>query len=248
MGFFHAYLSEPIYNLLVFIYTTFPFEDIGIAIIILTLVIKLVLWPLTGKSLKGQRALQSLQPKIEELKKKYADNKEEMAKQMMALYKTEKVSPASSCLPMLVQLPILIALYRVLLVGLKGGGDFTLYGFVTDPGTINHMMFGVINLASPNIPIAVLAGIFQYFQAKQLSHRRPPPALRQKEGAKDEDMMAAMNKSMMYFMPVITVVIGATLPGGLALYWLVITILSLLQQHLIFKKLHEEESVTNASS
>jgi len=229
------------YNLLVWIYTALPVEDIGIAIILLTVLIKIVLWPLTGKSLQGQKALQSIQPKMNELKKKYKDNKEMLSKEMMALYKAEKVNPASSCLPLLVQLPILIALYQVLLVGLNNGDRYRLYSFVTNPGTINEMFLGFIDLAHPAIWIAVLAGIAQYFQAKMLQAQRPPKALREKEGAKDEDMMATMNKSMLYFMPAITIVIGATFPGGLALYWLIVTLLSIFQQYLVFKNERETD-------
>lgn len=238
MEWFRLLLSEPIYNLLVWIYNILPIQDVGFAIILLTIVIKGILWPLTGKSLKGQKALQSLQPKMDEIKKKYKDDKEKMAQEMMALYKTEKVNPASSCLPLLIQLPILIALYRVLLVGLNNEHAYRLYEFVADPGVVNEMFLGFIDLSRPAIWLAVLAGIAQYFQAKMLQARRPPKKLRDKDGAKDEDMMATMNKSMLYFMPVITVVIGATFPGGLALYWLVVTLLSILQQYLVF---HKEE-------
>ena len=241
MSWFQTFLAEPMYNLLVWIYTALPVEDIGIAIILLTVLIKIVLWPLTGKSLQGQKALQSIQPKMNELKKKYKDNKEMLSKEMMALYKAEKVNPASSCLPLLVQLPILIALYQVLLVGLNNGDRYRLYSFVTNPGTINEMFLGFIDLAHPAIWIAVLAGIAQYFQAKMLQAQRPPKALREKEGAKDEDMMATMNKSMLYFMPAITIVIGATFPGGLALYWLIVTLLSILQQYLVFKNERETD-------
>ena len=236
MSWFHTFLAEPMYNLLVFIYNILPVQDIGIAIILLTLLIKIVLWPLTGKSLEGQKLLQAIQPKLDELKKKYKDDKETLSKEMMSLYKAEKVNPASSCLPLLVQLPILMALYRVLFAGLNNADEYHLYGFVMNPGTINETFLGFIDLAHPAIWLAVLAGIAQYFQAKMLQARRPPKDLRGKEGAKDEDMMASMNKSMLYFMPAITVVIGATFPGGLALYWLVVTLLSILQQYLIFKK------------
>lgn len=240
MEWFKIILAEPMYNLLVWLYQVLPVQDIGIAIIILTIIIKFILWPLTGKSLKGQKSLQAIQPKMEEIKKKYKDDKEKMAQEMMALYKTEKVNPASSCLPLLVQLPILIALYRVLLVGVNNEHTYRLYDFVTDPGVINATSLGFMDLSRPAIYLAILAGIAQYFQAKMMAKRRPPKDLRKKDGAKDEDMMATMNKSMLYFMPAITVVIGATFPGGLALYWLVVTLLSILQQHLIFNKKPKE--------
>lgn len=235
MEWFKVILAEPMYNLLVWLYQTLPVQDIGLAIILLTIVIKIILWPLTGKSLKGQKALQGIQPKMEELKKRYKDDKEKMAKEMMVLYKTEKVNPASSCLPLLVQLPILIALYRVLLVGVNNEHTYRLYSFIQDPGIIDTTFLNIMDLSKPAIYLAVLAGIAQYFQAKMMIKNRPPKSLREKEGAKDEDMMATMNKSMLYFMPVMTVLIGSTFPGGLALYWLVVTLLSILQQYLVLR-------------
>src|SRR5512143_4102513 len=101
--FFNAVFYEPIYNLLVFLYVTIPGRDLGIAIILLTVIIKLILWPLSAKALHSQKALAEIQPKLEALKKEYGDRQEELAKAMMALYSKEKVSPFSSCLPVLIQ-------------------------------------------------------------------------------------------------------------------------------------------------
>lgn len=248
MEWFRVFLADPMYNLLVWLYDMVSFQDIGIALIILTVLIKAILWPLTGKSLRGQRAMQGLQPKIEEIKKKYKDDKETMSKEMMALYKEEKVNPASSCLPLLIQLPILIALYQVLLSGLSNSHQYKLYSFIQDPGLIDPMFLGLIDLSQPAIFIAVLAGIAQYFQARMLQQRRPPADLRKKEGAKDEDMMATMNKSMLYFMPAMTIVLGATFPGGLALYWFVVTLLSIFQQHMVFRGLQKTEKANGETT
>lgn len=242
MSFFHTVLAEPLYNLLVWIYNILPVQDMGVAIILLTLIIKGVLWPLTGKSLQGQKAMQSLQPKLEALKAKYKDDKEALSREMIALYKEEKVNPASSCLPLLIQLPILIALYRVLFDGLNNTGTYQLYPFVSDPGQVNALFLGLLDLSHPAIWLAVLAGIAQFFQAKMLQVRRPVPAVRGEEGTKDEDMMASMNTSMLYLMPLMTVFIGAKLPGGLALYWLVVTLLSIWQQWSIFHARPSEAS------
>lgn len=237
---FRTFLAEPIYNLLVWLYGIFPWSDIGIAIILLTIIIKIILWPLTGKALHGQKAMQALQPKVEAVKREFADDKQKMSKELMALYKNEKVNPAASCLPLLIQLPILFALYRVLLVGLNNEDVYQLYPFVQNPGTINEMFLGFINLAKPNIVLAACAGVAQYFQAKMMNLSRPPTAVAGKSGAKDENMMVAMNRSMLYVMPAMTVVIGSSLPGGLALYWLVVTLLSVLQQYMVF---HRDPSV-----
>jgi YidC/Oxa1 family membrane protein insertase len=153
----------------------------------------------------------------------------------MELYKTNKVNPLTSCLPILIQLPILIALYMVLQDGLASK-DLTesLYSFVSNPGTINQISLSVFNMAKPNYVLAVLAGGAQYFQAKTLSRKNPPQGAG--AGSKDEAMMSMMNKQMLYFMPVMTVVIGFGLPGGLTLYWFFSTVLMVLQQVWQFKQ------------
>ncbi len=241
MGIFNTLLYQPIFNLIVFLYDVLPGSDIGFAIIALTILIKLVLWPLMGKSLKSQKALQDIQPKIEELKEKHKDDKEGLAKAMMELYKQEKVNPLSSCFPVLIQLPILLALYRVLLNGFGPETFDQLYGFVANPGIIDYVFLGFLDLAKPSIYLAILAGIFQYFQTAMLLSKRVPKEVEGKKGAKDENMMAAMNKSMKYFMPVITVVIGASLPAGLTLYWVTVNIFSIIQQYLVFNKKKKQE-------
>ena len=235
MNIFHAVLYQPMFNLLIWLYEVLPGADMGFAIIVLTIVIKLLLWPFTHASLKSQKDLQELQPKIDALKEQDKGDKEGLAKAMMEVYTKEKVNPLSSCLPLLIQIPILIALYQVLRAGLEPGSLSALYSFVPNPGEINPFFLGFVNLARVSIPLAILAGILQFFQTKMLVSKRPPPALRKKEGAKDEDMMAAMNKSMLYFMPVMTVVIGATLPAGLTLYWVAINAISILQQFFVFR-------------
>ncbi len=236
MGLFQTLLEQPMYNLLIGLYNVLPGADLGFAIIALTVVIKLVLWPLTNSSLKSQRAMQQLQPKLDAIKEQHKDDKEALAKAMMELYSKEKVNPLSSCLPLLIQLPVLIALYRVFMAGLREDGLSMLYPFVSNPGAVNEMFLGLVDLGERSIPLAVLAGAFQFVQTKMLMVKRPPPAVRNKPGAKDEDMMAAMNKSMLYFMPVMTVAIGISLPAGLTLYWVAVSVISVLQQFLVFRK------------
>lgn len=236
MNFFDVVLVRPLFNLLVFLYDIIPGLDMGVAIILLTLIIKFVLWPFMNSSLKSQKAMQELQPKIEELKQKHKDDKEALAKAMMALYQTEKVNPLSSCLPLLIQFPILIALYQVLLKGFDPSALSMLYDFVPNPGEIHKFFLGIVDLSIPSLWLAVLAGVFQFFQSRMLMMKRPPKQVAGAPGAKDETMLAAMNKSMLYFMPIMTVVIGASLPGGLALYWVTVTVFSIVQQMVVFRK------------
>jgi YidC/Oxa1 family membrane protein insertase len=230
---FNLIFYQPILNLLVFLYNIVPGHDIGVAIIIMTVIIKLVLLPLSKQSIKSQKSLQELQPKIEEIKKKYANNKEEQGRVMMELYKQEKVNPFSSCLPLLIQLPFLWAVFMVFRDGLSGQSLNLVYSFIFKPEVINTMSLGFVNLAKPNVVLAVLAGLAQFWQAKMMSTKRPE--IKTSE-AKDEDMMAIMNKQMLYLMPALTVFIGLSFPGGLALYWLVTTLLTALQQLYLFKQ------------
>ncbi len=236
MNLFTTIFYQPLLNLLVWFYNIIPGHDIGLAIIALTIVVKLILAPFTHRQLSSQKALQSLQPKIDAIKAQYKDDKEKMMKEMMALYKAEKASPFSSCLVLLIQLPFLWAVYRVFSDGLAGQGLNLLYPFVERPEMIKTMFLGVIDLAKASIPIAVLAGIAQWWQAKLMQTKQPPKSLQQKPGAKDENIAAMMNKQMLYFMPAFTVFIGATLPGGLSLYWFVLTLLTALQQYFMINR------------
>jgi len=230
---FQTIFYQPILNLLVFLYNVVPGHDLGLAIILLTVIIKVVLLPLSKQSIKSQKALQDLQPKIDEVKKKYANQKEEMGRAMLEIYKENKVNPFSSCLPLLIQLPFLWAVFRVFRNGFAGNSLDLVYSFISRPESINNVAFGFLELAKPNIYLAILAGLAQFWQAKMMVTKKP--AIKA-SGAKDENMMAIMNKQMVYFMPFLTVFIGLTLPGGLTLYWFVTTLLTALQQLYVFKK------------
>ncbi|MCB9803071.1 membrane protein insertase YidC [Candidatus Nomurabacteria bacterium] len=237
MGFFFTVFYQPIFNLLVFLYDTVAFRDIGVAIILITLIIRLILYPLSKQAIKSQKDLQTIQPEIEAIKEKYKDDKEKMGPEIMALYKTKKINPFGSCLPLLVQLPFLIAMYRVFFNELKEGASFdagSLYSFVSNPGALNPIAFGFVNFADKSLLLAVLAGGAQFWQSKMMMNK-----------SKSNNPAAAIGNQMMYFMPIITVVIGSQFPAGLTFYWLLTTLFSVLQQYMVlgFKKKKEVEVV-----
>lgn len=232
MGIYNTIFYEPILNLLVWLHNIIPGDDFGWAIIALTIIIKIILWPLSGKFLKSQKALQTLQPKVDELRARLKGKKEEQGRAMMELYRNEKINPFSSCLPLLIQFPFLIAIFQVLRDGLKNGALSKLYPFVAAPAAVSTSFLGIFTLSSPSIPLAVLAGLSQFVQTKMLV-KKPQPKL---PGAQDENMAAMVNKQMTYFMPVITIIIGATLPGGLSLYWLINTLATIAQQMLVMRE------------
>jgi len=238
---FITVIFQPILNLLIWLYNVIPGNDFGFAIIALTVIVKLALYPMTVQQIKQQKALQDIQPKIDEIRARLKDDKDSQAKELMELYKREKVNPAASCLPLLIQLPIFIGLYRALSDGLASHSLNLLYPFISNPGIINKMFLGFVDLSKPNYVLAVLAGLVQFWQSWQMfrkpSPAAPPPSeVKGTEGAKDESMSAMMNKQMMYVMPVVTVFIGISLPGGLTLYWLVMSLLTVAQQAIFLKK------------
>lgn len=239
--FFTTIFYQPILNLLVFLYNNLSFSDIGVAIVLLTLIIKLILWPLNNSSIKSQKSLQDLQPKLDKLKEKFKDDKVALSQATMDLYKKNKVNPFSSCLPLLIQLPFLIAVFRVFRDGVNSHLDLV-YTFITNPENINMFSLGFVDLSQPNIYLAVLAGLAQFWQSKMMLAKKPSIKT---QGSKDENMAAVMSKQMMYVMPVITIIIGIKLPGGLTLYWFILTLFTVVQQLIIFKKLNGENNDKN---
>ncbi len=227
---FDVVLYQPLFNFLVLIYNYFPGHDFGISIIILTLVIRFVLYPSTVKAIKTQKALGEIQPKLQEIQKKYKDDKEKQVKETLDLYKQAKINPLGSLLPTLIQLPLLIALYRVFWNGFKPEALVNLYGFVFNPGYINASFIGLIDLSKPSLILAVIAGIFQFIQSKTAM-----PITKKKDGS-GPDFANIMQKQMIYFFPFLTVIILMGLPSALGLYWAVGSAFMIVQQYLIFKK------------
>lgn len=224
---------RPLYNLLVALYGVLG-HDLGLAIVALTVVIKLILYPLSRSALRSQLAMQEIQPRLKELQVRHKGDREALARATMALYRESKVHPLSSCLPVLIQLPFLIGIYWALQAAVQGSSFELLYAFVPHPGTLNQIAFGFLPIGKPSVVLAVLAGVAQWWQARMLLQKRPPPNAVKGPG-KDEDMMAMVNKQMAITMPIMTVVIGIGFPAGLTLYWFISTVLQAAQQQLMMR-------------
>ncbi len=220
---YNEIIYRPILNLLVYLYNIIPGHDVGIVIILVTILIRIILAPLFHKSLKGQKAMSALQPKLNELREKHKDDKEAQTKAMLDLYKEHKINPLSSCLPILVQLPILIALYQVFDKALKGNLD-GLYNFVANPGVLDPTLLGFLDLTKPNIPLAVIAGLAQFWQSKLMVSSQHPS---------NDPTMKIMSVQTTYVLPIISIVIAVSLPAGLPLYWVVTTLFAVGQQYYI---------------
>ncbi len=202
---FENFLYHPLFNFLILLYSYLPGHDFGIAVILLTIIIRLILYPVSVKALNSQMALQKLQPKVQEIQKKYKDNKEQLTKETLDLYRREKINPFSGLFLALIQLPILIALYTVFWKGLNPGELSNLYGFVPNPGQINAIFLGIIDLSKPNFVFALLAGILQFFQTKMLTpkkeHNRKRAAGFFKSNAKTNALYFSRNNRNNTFKP-----------------------------------------------
>lgn len=253
IAFFKTILFFPILNAVVLLYHYLPPHDLGIVIIVLTFIIRLILSPLSYKAARAQKKISKIQPKIKEIKEKYKDNKEEQAQKLMEVYKKHKVNPLTGLLPLLVQLPIIIALYRVFINIIKNDTIQGLYAFVPNPGTINPTFLGILNLGEKSLIIALVAGGLQFVYSrlamgsKNQGKSKSFSEVIQKDDFKLKDLTGAMGSQMTYFMPAFAIFIGATLPAGLPLYWATSTLFRIGEQLLVKRNKGEEEEEMEAS-
>jgi len=215
-----------LFNILIFLYNNLG-QSMGLAIITLTILIRLVLWPSQGKALRAQKDLNALQPELKQLQEKHKGDQAKQAKAMMDFYKERKVSPFSSCLPLLIQFPLIIALYQVFRVGMNQESLTMLYPFIHRPDSINTIFLGYWNLAQPEkYVLPVLTGLSQFIQTRM--------AMPKTAGQTDNAQMM-ISKQMIYFLPIMTIVIAMSLPAALPLYWFVTTLIAIIQQYFINK-------------
>ena len=226
---FYTFLYQPLLNGLVLLY--FLPHDLGLAVFILTLLVRLILFPLSFKGLKSQQAIKTIEPKIREIKQKYKDNIPKQNRAVMELYKQEKVSPVSGCLPLLIQFPIIIALYRVFYNGLNiESFNRFLYSFVPNPGEIPLKIFWFFDANSKIfiIVLAILAAVLQFWQSKMTM----PKGQKKSTGT---DFANTMQKQMLYIFPVITIFIIYKTGVVVGAYWFFSVLFSLLEQTIIAK-------------
>lgn len=204
-----------------------PKNDLGLGIVALTVVIRFLFFPLSIKAQRSQKALNAINPHIQAIKEKHKHDQAAQGAAMMQLYKEHNINPIAGCLPLLIQLPILIALYQVFVAGLNPESFSLLYSFVDNPGSINPLFLGFISIAGKNVFLAILAGVLQFIQAKQSM------AYMKSSGANPQ--MAALNTQMLYFFPIMIVIIGWNLQAGLILYWVTTTLFSIGEQFYLKK-------------
>ena len=270
MNLFDVIIVQPILNLLMAIYSIVPGGDFGISIIIFTVIIRFLLWPLVKKQLHQTKAMRKMQPELKKIQAKYKNDKQAQGLAMMELYKKHNISPFGSIGVLLIQLPILIGIYRVVQIFAMHRdelGKFT-YGFMdnipavkellANPDNFNQNFLGFIDLTQHAVSengvvigllvLALLAALLQFLLSKQMSpntdsNKRLRDVLAEAGQGKEADQAevnAIVMRKMMKFMPVMLFFIMISLPGALALYMATGNAVAYLQNKLILGKDKEE--------
>jgi len=223
---FYSVLYQPIFNLLIFF--DFLFKDFGVAIIFLTLLIRVLLFPLSQKTLESQKAMVDLQPELRKIQEKYKEDKEKQAQAIVEVYKKAKINPLASIFLLFLQLPILIALYRVFWRGFEADQLSYLYSFTPHFSQINPTFLGFFNLSQGNFLLAVLAGLTQFWQSKITL--KPDSSTSPKK-----DFAAAFQRQTVFILPFFTFALLVSLPSALSLYIIITNLFSVFEQ-LFFKR------------
>jgi YidC/Oxa1 family membrane protein insertase len=226
-AFFHTTLYVPLYNLLVFLVGIVPGADFGFAVILATLVVRLVLWPLSMSAAKSQKAMKAMEPEMKQIRETYKNDKETEMKEMLALYKKYNIHPAAGLLAILIQLPIIIGLYWVFRTKTLPAIDTTiLYPFVHAPVAVSVAFLGIASITSHSILLAVLAGLSQMAQA---FYAVPVPPASVEASSAAEDMARAMAIQMRFVLPIV-IGIAAYTSGAIALYLITTSLVSIFQE------------------
>jgi len=211
--------------------TLLPWADAGVIIILVTFIVRLILFPLSQKSIRTQLRMKDIAPELEALKVKYKDDKQEQAKQTMAFYKEKGVNPFSGFFAILIQFPIIISLYSIFRSGgISKVDPHLLYSFVHAPNHVVSMVFlGFISLTSKNVIFALLAGITQFFQA-QIITPKAAPKVAGEEKSLGNDLARSMTFQSKYVFPIMIFFIAYAVSAAVSLYWIVSNTFSIGQE------------------
>jgi YidC/Oxa1 family membrane protein insertase len=232
INFFKITVYIPLYNLLILTADILPTHDAGLAIVLVTVFVKFITYPLSKKAVVAQFEMKKHEPELALIKEKFKDNKEKQAVEIMAFYKKYKINPFSSIFMVFIQIPVIYSLYHIFLnSGLPIVNIDYLYSFIPSPANISMMFLGFIDVSVKNIYLALLAGTSSYYQIKNSSPTTTPV-----KGA-TPDFASMMTSQMKYTFPVIVFFISWKVSGAVALYWLVSNLFTIAQDYYIKRKL-----------
>jgi len=231
---------KPLYNALVGLIDVLPGANIALAVVVLTVLVKVLMLPLNKKSIKSQMAMKEIEPELNKIKKDFPD-KQVQAQKTMALYKERGVNPFSGCLVILLQFPLIIALYLTFAKGINGGVIDTslLYSFIKAPAEVGLNFFGTL-ITEKNLIVAILVAVSQYFSLKQinsLNKQKETSVIDPSEkGDFAQEFSKNMTKNMTYTLPIVIGIVSYQVSAAVALYFLTSNMVSIVQQTLILRK------------
>lgn len=241
-SFFHTALYTPIYNLLVFLVDVVPGADIGLAVVAVTIIVRLIIMPPSFAAQKTARATKRIEPALKKIREDLKDDKEAQARAMMALYKENGINPFASILTLLIQLPVVICLYWVFhSKSLLTIDPALLYSFVQMPETVSPLFLGIFVLTSTNIVLAVLAAFTQFLLALYAIPKAPTV---KEDSSMQADISRAMTLQMRYVFPLIMGAIAYT-SGAIALYFITSNLFGIVQEYFVRKSMGETTSPTS---
>ena len=236
---FNTALYNPIYNLLVYLIDVIPGGDVGLAVISLTIIVKLVLYPVSLGAVKTQMKMKLVEPELKKIQEVYKDKKEELAKKTFEIYRKNKINPFSSIIILFIQIPVIFALYFAILKGLPVIKTDVLYSFVPKPDYINMDFLGLIDISKSKVfVLALIAGITQFFQAKLAmpAFKKPETNTESKEISFKDEMMKGMHVQVRYVLPLLTFFIAYGLISVIAIYWTISNLFAIGQEYYIRKR------------
>lgn len=232
---FHTIFYEPIYNLLVLVLTYAPFHDIGTAIVVVTLIVKGILLPLNLSALRGQYAMKRVEGEIKEIREKHKEAPHDAGRKTMEVYKREKINPFASIFTILIQIPVIFALYWVFSKGFIMDPE-SLYSFITFPEQLQTKAFGIFDVTDKNIVIALLAALSSYVLARRQTESMVVKKEVHEQTLQDQ-FMKSMKVQLLYVLPVIIGFSAAILPAALGFYWFISNIIGYAQDVYMKRKL-----------
>ncbi|MDD3774022.1 MAG: YidC/Oxa1 family membrane protein insertase [Patescibacteria group bacterium] len=231
----HGFI-QPIYNLLILAYH--PFHDLGFAIIVVTFVIRLILWPLFNRQMRAQKDMAALQEDIKHLREKHKEDAKKLQQETLALYRDRGVSPFDGCLPLILQMPIFIAIYQVFRSYLGVDSFNLIYSFLPHPASISPIAFGFLDLTKVDFYLLpYLAGITQFIFGYMMTlNAKKDQSKVNGDVAPEQKQMEMIQKSTNYFMPFFFVLISFSLPAAIVLYFVASNLFSIGQYYIFNKK------------
>lgn len=229
---YHTLFFDPLYNILVLLFKVLPWVDAGIIVVLFTILVRLIMFPLSRKAVLTQVKMAEIGSDLARIKEQYKDKAEEQARQTLALYKEKGVNPFSGILVIIIQIPIILALYQIFIL-LPEVNPALLYPFVTVPDHINTTFLGFLDITTKSVTLALLAAVSTFFQFQLSMKGQAPP----KGNSFTDNLTRSMQTQMKYFFPVMVFFISYRISGVIALYWFTTNLFSIGQEIFVRKNI-----------